>query len=212
MVSGKIILPRVGAWHADLVVDGDRVTKGRASIAYADGGIQLTGTVRYGGTSDGNGEVNIIGGNAGLGVAMPPQSYRNATRGTVLGDILSAAGEQLSETSDQGWLNTQLPFWNRMRGTAGSSMELLLAVAGGVSWRVLGNGKLWVGSESWPAQSMKLDVQKINPRSNSIEFDSDLPNLAPGSSIGGQHVSTVEHYFDASTRNCVVYFESQAGP
>lgn len=208
VVSARITLPRAGVWHADFEMPDDSVRSGAVRVEYAAGLLRLAGTVRYGGVEAGAALLHVVGGAGGFPVAMTPRAYRNAPRSTVVNDILGAAGERLSDASDKSWLSAQLPFWNIMATSAANALALLVSMSDGTSWRVLPDGTVYVGKESWAEVRLPYSVLERHPGEYAMQIDLEMPRLLPGYTFAGQRVSTVEYILEPAGRYAMVYFEA----
>jgi hypothetical protein len=208
-VKGQLVLPRIGAWHADLVVDDTDPSnyEGSVELSIADGHVILSGTATRFDEQYGVVMLRVVAGGGGLGNLLPAKGYQNVPLSIPLGDICSDAGEGLSELCDAGTLTQTLPFWNRTYVTAGRALQALLAPTG-VGWRMLFDGSLFVGPESWPQSPLtNYLILDQAPQEGRIEFSADIPNVRPGETLGGQPVSRLEHYFEADKLRSTCWFE-----
>jgi hypothetical protein len=208
VVRGRLVLPRIGVWHAELELEDDSVRSGQVAIAWWDGQLGLTGTVRYGGAQEGTSQLHVVGGAGGLPAAVEPKAYRSIPRRSVLEDLLALAGEKLSDRADAEWLGEQLPFWTLMRGTVGQALSLLVEAQEGMSWRVLANGQFWFGREAWGAVSIGYEELSRDPRAYRMDVATEVPALMPGCTFAGQRVSTVTYLLDERERRVVLDFEA----
>ncbi len=85
---------------------------------------------------------------------------------------------------------------------------LLQAAPAGTAWRVLPNGKVWVGAESWPDSGVDYEELGELPHELRMEITTEAPTLLPGTSLGGRHVSYVEHRIDSSSLKTLVLLEA----
>ncbi len=172
-----ITLPASGVWCADVDVDtADEIT-GRAELV-VDGGPTWSGTVVSGGVSHGLWRGRIVGGAGGLRTTLPALAYRNATLADVLRDVLSEAAEVLSPTSAD--LSYAVALWQRTRGL-GASAVAEIALAAGYVWRVLADGTVWMGVETWhDAGELELTLLDRNTRGGIYTISGDTLSLAPG--------------------------------
>ena len=92
VTRGHVIVPRQGAWHAELWLDADTAPSGAVALSWADGEATWQGTVVRGGvvTEGGPAAVRLVGGAGGLGKALPGASYRNVSPRVIVGQILAA--------------------------------------------------------------------------------------------------------------------------
>lgn len=212
VLHATIARPRVGAWVADLEVDGDPVSSGAVTIS--GGGSDLVGSVVRGGAPSSRGAVRIVGGGGGLGVALSPRFYRGVPARVVLADLCRDAGEELASTSDPGVLSTVFPRWVRVRGSAGALLGALLrSLPAGTVWRVQADGKIWVGLEAWaaaPADEDRILVGEDAADGRLTWAVADL-SLRGGLSIDGRRVGHVVHRYGASESRVEGWIEASEG-
>ena len=122
-------------------------------------------------------------------------------------DLLRAAGETAAASADTNLLSTTLPAWC-VRG-AGVGMQLdELVVALRATWRVLLDGTIWVGQESWPEADVDLELMELSPPEDRAMFKCEAPSLLPGTTLDGRRVSRVEHLIGEASVRTVAYFEA----
>lgn len=208
--QGVICIPRVGAWTADVSVDRDTAVTGACTLAI-DGGLNLQGTVAMGGVWLGTAHLQVVGGANGLGRTARPQHYRQTTLRAVLGDLLATAGERLAASADPGTLALSLPMWATIAQPIGRMVAALLEdtrLPAATAWRVLPDGTVWVGQETWPDSGLVnlTDYQDLAeaPEEGTVELGVEAPRLLPGTTLGGRRVSYVEHRLTGEgARTCV---------
>lgn len=192
ILRGTVTLPRQGVWHADLVLDGDSAPSGPVTLSLGPS-LQLRGVAR-GGVFAGEVRVRVEGGAGKLRVELLPKWYEGAPREIPLRDLCEEAGEQLASTTDPALLDEVLsPGWTRLRGTAAEALARLLEGTG-ASWRLLPDGKLWAGPETWPtAQGMAdLVILEEDRTRGRVVLATEAPTLLPGQTLRGDRVSDVE--------------------
>lgn len=162
VTRGAVVLPRLGAWHADLWLDADVAPSGAVALSWGDGAATWRGTVVQGGavTEGGPAAVRVVGGAGGLGRQLPGQSYRNASARAVLEQILVASGERLSGTSPATSLGSLQARWSRAAAPAGQQIGRLVASLG-LLWRVLPDGSIYVGPEPGGRLTLDKDSQVV---------------------------------------------------
>jgi hypothetical protein len=215
VLRARIALPRIGAWHAELLVDAEDPPTGGQTLATADGGLSLRGTVREfrSGAWQGRTEVTLVGGADGLQTPLTPRYYDDPTLRVVLADVCREAGETLSSSADAATLAGTLPKWTRDAGTAGLAIAHA-AQRAGAAWRILGDGTLWVGPETWPNVEVPGDILAERPTDAARELATDTLYglLVPGTTWDGRRVSYVEHHVDQVRSRTRVWFEPAAAP
>lgn len=214
-LSARFTFPRTGAWQADLRIDNPDDVTGAVTINVEDGRLLLVGTVDRGGNWQDVDFLRVIGGTGGLAKAATPKHYSSASIGVVMSDLLRDAGEKLSATSDQGVLSTPLASWTTSALPTGQMIALLLKTSTlAANWRVLPNGALWVGVETWPESGLLEDddyqVLSEDPTRMTANLGVEVPLLMPGTTLGGRNVSYVEHRLDSPETRTEVWFETDA--
>lgn len=193
ILSGCVVLPRQGVWHADLVLEAPSAPSGPVVLSLG-AALRLQGTVVRAGVFAGQVRARVVGGAARLGTELAPRWYAGAPRELPLRDLVEEAGERLASTSDPAVLSEVLtPGWARLRGTAAAALARLLDGTG-ASWRMLPSGELWVGQEAWPAAQGMADLVVLEEdRSRGrLVLVSEAPTLLPGQMLRGDRVSDVE--------------------
>ena len=195
ILRGTITLPRQGVWHADLELEAIEAPTGSVLLQIG-AALSLRGVVepRAGGVFAGRVRVRVVGGAGGLQRQLDPKWYAGAPRELPLRDLVEEAGERLSSRTDPALLGEVLsPGWARVRGTAAEALGRLLEGTG-ASWRILPDGSLWAGPETWPtAQGMADLVVLEEDRSRGrLVLATEAPQLLPGQTLRGDRVSDVE--------------------
>lgn len=206
--KARITLPQVGAWHADLTLEDGVVLNGLVSIRVNEGDLSFQGFVRRAGAPQDTGRAQVVGGGGGLPKPATPKHYRNAPLTLPLQDILAAAGETLSSTSDMSELNGRLlPHWVVVgEMPAGAALAVLLGNQD-LSWRILSDGTVWAGKETWPEKVLELELLEDDPVASLVILGTAPQGLAPGISLNGRRVAHVEHYITSERIRTTVRFE-----
>ena len=213
VLRGSVSMPLVGVWSADLVIDqpdGSGFSAG-TQVTITAGGLELAGVVapdRTGSFLDAV-HVRILGGKGGLSQLATPRAYvqPGAYVRDVLSGLLGAAGETLAATADTGFRATNLLAWSVFRVPVSQALEALIdTVSPGLHWRVLSDGTVWIGSESWPTTSYSFDLLSHDPAQQTYELGVESPAIVPGVTITdlGQ-VSRVEHLIEPDSMRTRVY-------
>lgn len=199
VVRGVIHMPLLGAWTADLVVDTPNDIAGAVTLAL-DGGLTLQGFASRGGNFLDTEYVRVIGGAGGLGKQARIQHYQRTSVRGVVGDLLRTAGERLSSTASASTLGRGLTAWTQRGQLVGAALTSIVSDrrnAGGTAWRVLPDGSIWLGTETWPDSGLAApaDYQELValPSEGWVEFGFEVPRIAPGVSLEGRRVAFVEH-------------------
>ena len=211
VVEARISMPRTGgAWTADLLVDGTDIDEGEGvTISIRDGALSLKGTAYRGGAYLDAGWIRVVGGKAGLVKIVTPKAYQRVELRVPLVDLLRAAGETLSETVSASLLQATLGYWTFPEAPAHSLLAALVAKApAGTSWRFLADGTLWLGAETWPDSKITaFDELARDPRGQWVDLGVEAPLLLPGTTIGGERASYVEHHVHGAQVRTRVYLE-----
>lgn len=213
VLSGSISMPLEGVWSADLVLDqpdGSGFSAG-TQVSISAGGLSLSGVVapdRTGSFLDAV-HVRVLGGRGGLSGLATPRAYvqPGAYVRDVLSGLLGAAGETLAASSDATFQATNLLAWSVFRVPVSQALEALIgAVSPGLHWRVLADGTVWVGAESWPAAAYDYELLVHDPAQQTYELGVESPAIVPGVTIDGLgQVSRVEHLIEANSMRTRVY-------
>ena len=211
VISGRIRIPRVGAWYADLVVDHGASEDLAGAVELAIGNDQVRkGTAHRLGDRLGRTHVRVVAGAGGLQTPCKPKAYGNVPLRLPLNDVLSGAGEQLSSTADARVLAHQLPAWSTLAQASGEVVAEL-AAAIGATWRMLVDGTLWVGVETWPSSEITdYSLVDSEPEFGRVKIASDEPTLLPGTSLDLGNVSYVEHHIGADRVRTLAWVETAA--
>lgn len=211
VLDATICLPRTGAWTADLKVDSPDALAGRVTISIDDGRLTLVGTAFRTGAFVDTAYVRVVGGAGGLRALARARHYNGTNLRIVLRDLLAAGGETLSATADGSTLAKALPAWTTSAISVGRMIARAIeSAAPGASWRILPDGTLWVGPETWLDSGLAADSYQVmdeDPRRGEALLGVEAPLLLPGTTLGDRRVSYVEHRVgDAGVRS-VAWFE-----
>lgn len=177
ILRATVHLPLSGVWSADIEVDTDEDITGRVTLE-SDGAAWLSGTVTEGGVTHGLWRGRIVGGAGGLRSTLDPRAYQSATLADVLADALRESGEALSASS--GALTNVCRLWHRVEGAAARTVAAVAAAAG-YGWRVLADGSVWLGAESWPAGAdLDLTLIERDPSQRRWTLGGDVLAITPG--------------------------------
>jgi hypothetical protein len=146
--------------------------------------------------------VRIVGGAGGLGNVATARAF--AQPGVFVRDVVNAlmadSGETLSPTADQGFLSLSLGGWFITPRPVGQCIQTLVDIVNrqqgtAYNWRVLADGTVWFGQESWPSASGTFDILRQRPEDAAWELGVESPFVMPGTTLDavGQ-VGRVEHY------------------
>lgn len=202
---GKVEMPRTGRWLADLVTDGETIPTGRATITLSS--VDMPGKILTGELVNGMLHLRVVAGAGGLGKMARPKHYKAPTVRHVLLDLLADAGEQLSGASSTDVINVSLPHWTTLQAPTGALIQALCDVIGdGCNWRVLFDGTLWLGRETWPACPADARIISQSSFNASAEVGTSTMGIWPGTTLEGRQIDHVVHHLDGQTPRSSVYF------
>lgn len=207
IIDATITMPRIGAWTADVTVDGLVTDKLTGAVALQEGGASFSGTsVRPPRSWAGKTSVRVVGGRGGLPKALAAKFYFDAPLVLPLGEIVAAAGEVLAGTSDASITSKHLAKWVRAAGPAVHALTELVENAGAV-WRILADGTLWVGVETWPVLEPAGEVMDDAGADGRVLFAPERLELRPGVTWQSRRVSHVTHRITPKLIRTEVLFE-----
>lgn len=209
VIDMRLCVPRNGAWHADLSVDDPDVLSGDVELVISDQ-LTLQGVVRRGGVDVDVGVYRVVAGKGGLPKTTAAKSYRQTTARIVVQDILADAGETLSSTASSSMLSTQLAAWVKFQVSSSRALAQLLDTLGdSVGFRVLPDGTVWLGEESWPTSKISNTAILVrDDRLAKVSIVTDDGLVLPGEVFDGRHVSYAEYEtVDGSDLSGEVWFE-----
>lgn len=206
LYAARISIPRFGAWHADIAVDGEEPLANRVTLSL--GGVKFSAAVRRQGLSIGNVYARLVGGAGGLKNVAPAQGYHSVPFSVPLQDMLTFAGERVSPSSSPKVTTYLLNSFSRTAGPVGRSISNLLDVSPvESSWRVLYDGSVWVGEESWSTAQVDYELLSYDAELGRYEVYSERPDWMPGTVVTGLRVSSVEHVLRDSVLRTWVWTE-----
>lgn len=191
VLDGSFTMPRIGAWTAVVQVDATEPPADRVVVASYDGAFSLVGTVLHGDTYSDTTHVRLVGGAGGMQKPVAARGYQSIPARIVVADILSEVGETLSPTAEG--LDVILPHYARRATTADRALQQVLSLLG-VSWRILGDGTVWTGTDTFrEATQENAVVLDQNEGEQWIELGVDTPALLPATTFEGKKVQAVVH-------------------
>lgn len=190
LTDAVITMPRTGAWTADITVaEPDADLSGRVVLDVAGG--LFSGTTRRSQSFSGRTAARVVGGADGLRARLLASGYTSTTAGLIFEGILSAVGETAAASISASVLATSLPRWTRLAGSASEALDRLAAKVG-ASWRVLADGSIWIGAESWPA-AVAADVLSEDRENGRLLLAPTSAVLRPGQVLDGRRIGRVVH-------------------
>lgn len=198
--SLRIRLPLYGAWTAECVhADPATVPTTGSRVEITLGSQTFSGTVyRTSSLGDMSWDTYVIGGAGALQTTLDPIYYSQAPSVQVLGDALEQAGEELSgDVSTPATLDS----WTRTARTLGQELDLLQDALAFDGWRVLSDGTIWIGIESWPVATLASDVDVMSAGADDgvVTIACEDPTILPGSTWEGARICEVVHNVTAKS-------------
>jgi hypothetical protein len=192
LLSAEVTMPRVGAWRADVEADGEDELSGKATIDLQ--GTKFLGTVVRSGVVGGRVRARIVGGAGGLAKLLPAKNYSGGVVrvSTVLADILRDSGEKVASTADKAITGRQLKMWQRHAGQASHALVTLLDAAQ-ASFRVLADGTVWIGVDSYPEADIEHELLDEDWSTGSLTLAVEAPLLTPGTTFRAHRIEQVVH-------------------
>lgn len=158
ILNGTILLGLTGAWTTlNLVLNTGDLSgfQDGASVAITDdSGLTFNGTVIPGrsGLFIDTLHVDIVGGKNGMSKTPTPKQFNNSFLRDIIKSLTADSGETVSSTVDQGLLGTFVGTWTVFADTVASALEQILEfINPNMNWRILVDGTLWFGVETYPA-------------------------------------------------------------
>lgn len=201
-IQAELRHPRMGAWHCDLDLDANEKVTGKIRFELDD--LEFTGTVieDHSGTEGSRAKLKVVAGNGNLTKQIKAHAY-SATSGvkigTVVADVLKECGEDLSDVSNKAVLERKLERWQVSGGAAQEALTRL-AEHTGCAWRVMRDGTVWFGEETWPEVEPAGTVTQESWHEGHVELASETPNMVPGTVYRGQKIEQVTHRYGTSLR------------
>lgn len=190
--------PYSGAWMAHVVALSEEDITGGVELVV--NGLTYSGTVMRGGMNLKQWEGKIIGGLGLLAAQLEGKFFDDVTAYLALRDAVTGAGESLADSSDEEALKAvSLKQWARVQRTLGVELSRI-AKRSGMVWRILRDGTVWMGTDAWEESTLlgtQLDYWPA--RGKALYVPDAAPDLLPGQSIDGRHVSAVELRVDEGT-------------
>ncbi len=201
-IAAELRHPRMGAWHCDLELDADSIQAGKIKFQLDD--LEFTGTVlpERTGVDGSRAKCTVVAGNGNLSHDVTAHSYSSSAGvrvGSIVHDILKECGEDLSDLSDKAALDKKLPRWHVTGGTAKDALTRL-AEATDCAWRVLRDGTVWFGVETWPEVAPDGTLTNESWHDGTVELASETPNMVPGTVYQGQKIEHVVHRYGTNLR------------
>lgn len=209
VISVVLTEPRIGVWTATVDVDSDQVITGRVTLSID--GVAWAGTVYKGDLHAGRVQAQIVGGAGKLATLLDTRHYRGGTLGSVVNDLMRETGETLSTTSDAKVRSHAVSRWTRPLGKASVALQQVSDELKLV-WRVLRDGTVWLGNDTWAEAKTVHDEIDRTPGRDALLIAPDAPHVQPGQTFDGRRVSrVVTSVQEGAGLRQELQFESSAG-
>ena len=192
VIEGSVMSPLYGVWTADLRIDqtGASLFPAGTSVTITSlNGYSRTGVIdptRTGSRNDAV-HVRVIGGAGGMFKASKARSFvqPGAFVRDVVNGLLSDSGETIDSTASQAFLTQNLTAWSVLGGNSvARNLKALIKIAApAYNWRILANGRMWIGQETWPTVQATYDIIDFDPTDASFFVGSESPFIVPGQNI-----------------------------
>jgi len=200
VVYAKVVERTKGAWIATVDVDAEEPVDDTVTLDVD--GVTWSGTVVRGELDAGRYRTRIVGGAGGLQTPVQPLWYDSGPSiGLLVGDILRVGGETLSPTAASDVTGHRLNAYHRARGTVAEALSAVVSQFPGATWRVLRDGTVWVGVDTFPelAHDEDVDIETDPmPASGRFEFAPETPLVYPGVTFAGRCVTEVTTYVEGT--------------
>lgn len=209
-ISAELHHPRMGVWECSLDLDAEVAQRGKLKFKLDD--IEWKGTVipDQSGTDGARSKCRVVGGNGSLSKIIAAHSYSGGGSVKVrliVHDILKEVGEDLSDLSDGPTLDRELPRWHVSGGSARQALTAL-AEATDTAWRVLRDGTVWFGAETWPEVAPEGVLTHESWADGHLVLAAETPDMVPGTVYQGQRVEHVTHVYGTTLRT---HIRTQSG-
>lgn len=198
VLSAKVLRPAYGVWSARLRIDTPDALTGRVTLVAPN--LTLVGTAdpMLSGAYQHAAELLVVGGAGGMRKTATARDYVATTVGGVLAGLAVAAGETLSSTISADLLGTQLAHWTVRAAPVAFELRALLDTAlPGKRWRILEDGKLWIGEHAWSeAPQTFYTITDDRPGEAHFTVAADRPFLTPGQALAGRRLFEVVDTFE----------------
>lgn len=213
VLAGCLMLPRCGAWSALVRLDTSETIPSLVDIDW--GGLKLKGAFVRGGFESGSLWCRIVGGQGGLGTVIDASGYKRPKVGAVLDALMSASGEKAASSITADLRGRQLEWFALMAGQTVGDALTKLADATNSTWRILPDGSVWMGAETWPeskAEPEEVEVLEVAMASFRLRVRMlDASQILPGQEWGGNRIDRIEHSVGGGDISTVLWLDPDAG-
>lgn len=207
IVECHLIIPKIGAWMAnDVLVDSDDSFNVGDSVTMNFLDTTFKGTILDTGIYRGFQRCTIIGGSGKLPDYLESASYNSVPLGQVVRDIARKTDHQVSTKADQNVMNSNLAGWTILKMQASLALEKALQVTDSI-WRILPDGTLWVGGESYtPLNPDDFTIIERFPEEARWNVYNEEYLIQPLTSFLGNEIQQVEYFINNNDLTMYIYF------
>ena len=138
ILSGNLVLPQIGAWTADVLLEGSIAPTVGTTTTLTIKGVNRRGTVTHTSADYLQVKCRVVAGAGKLDVVVDPRNYRGVTASSIAQDALRDAGETPGSWSS---LTTYCVQWQRAQGPCRAQLRRLSRLLGADTyWRVKDDG------------------------------------------------------------------------
>jgi hypothetical protein len=192
LLTAMMRIPRVGPWTGEVEFRAETAYTGDVVITIDD--VEFSGFIEDDGAAlNGANRVaaKVTGGAGGLDTELAAKQYVAPLVSAVLDDIMRESGETLSGDVDSAITSKSLTTWQRAAGNAKQALAAL-ATSLGVTWRVLLDGTIWFGQDTF--ETVEPEHRLLdNDQSTGTATTSLIASLLPGTTFLGLRLEQVNH-------------------
>lgn len=205
-----IVLPRTGAWTADVEhIDAVPTAAVGSSVSLTFGSQTFVGTVVRVQSNQAPGyDTRIVGGAGRLSAVLRVAQFKSPNLQNVLDVAIRDGRETLSSTASS--LTTSVNFWERSSRTLGQELDAIAAAAG-LEWKVLLDGTIWLGTPEWTESSIDaVDYQVLESHADTgtMLVAAEDPTILTGETFEGLRVGQVIHRIEPDATRTEVYTDT----
>lgn len=208
--EANVYLPRMGVWHADLLVDRQDLQLAQCLVNFEDSGIVMNGVALRQGVFAEYLRVRVIGGTGGMYKSVTvAKSYRNVPVSAIASDICAAAGETLNLQSDSTTMNSVVPYWVQIQQGCMAALRSLLQSFGSPIIRMKPDGSIWFGFDTFPVVDGQFEFMLLNQKSHlgQVQIYEEPFVLVPGVNFLGWNVGKVHRRVEKDDVRTIFYAE-----
>lgn len=212
IIECHLTMPKIGAWLAsDVLIDSPLEFKIGDNVVMQFLDQTFNGTIIDTGVFKQFQMCTIVGGTGKMPDYLVSKSYNSIPLGQVVKDIARATGHVVSDTSNVDLLNSYLLRWSLLKLQASLAITKLLEPSISL-WRILPDGTLWVGKETYAPLNPDdfLIIEKF-PEQGRWNIYNESYLIQPLTSLDGINIQQVEYYLKENDLTMSVFFTDTFG-